>query len=314
MTIGRRLVACGAFALLALASLNEASAQSASADTQWSAAWPKPSESALNLVRLMREDEVVLLAVRQAVEKDRIKARCAARLRPENIASAIGSVIMLQMSPAEIDEAVRFFQSEAGRKITEIKVSHVRDRVNDDVFDPRVLDLARDERHTLAEFSRGSAAGKIKSGKIQSHIGIRAEVYDSMSRCESVLKGETRSVFCVSTPVSSPNRECEALYVVTRRAGEKLPQTNVHVNCKTESATSASYIADLEGQHETIGFAWRDDKLLEVLLPAGAKVLRKQTEDYRGAQHFIYRTRKPADAPAAACERNPNFLDPNAVD
>src|SRR3954466_14573684 len=63
MTIGGRLVVCGAFALLALASLYEANAQSASTDTRWSAAWPKPSESALNLVRLMREDEVVLLAV-----------------------------------------------------------------------------------------------------------------------------------------------------------------------------------------------------------------------------------------------------------
>jgi hypothetical protein len=316
MTSGKGWAVCSTFAFLVLAAVSEVGAQSSdtSGGTQWSAAWPKPSESALNLVRLMREDETVLIAVRQGVAKDKVKSRCLARMQPAALTSPIGSVIMLQMTPEEINEAVRFFQSDAGRKATEIKLGQVRDGI-EDPFDSRLPQLSLPEMQALVEFAKRSAGRKVIKEKVSVHVGIRAELYDYVQRCEGVLTGEMRSTFCTSRPATAANGSCWAAYSVTQRAGEKLRRTHLHVSCKDELSTSQSFIAELEGQHETIGFAWTDERTLEVLLPPGVKVVRKDTESYSTPkQRFVYRDRKATDPPAAACIRNAEFIDPTKAD
>ncbi len=108
--------------------------------------------------------------------------------------------------------------------------------------------------------------------KISAHRGVRAELYDYSLRCENILTGRTVSIFCNSEPVFSATQACSASYYVTQRAGEKLRRTGVKVSCKTDGPIpSNAFIAELEGQHETIGFAWRDERALEVILPAGAE-------------------------------------------
>jgi hypothetical protein len=300
-----------------LAAVSEVGAQSSgtSGGTQWSAAWPKPSESALNLVRLMREDETVLAAARQGVATDKVKSRCLARMQPAALTSPIGSVIMLQMTPEEVDEAVRFFQTDAGRKTTEIKLGQVRDGI-EDPFDSRLPQLSLPEMRALPDFAKGPAGSKLmKEKKISAHVGIRAELYDYVQRCESVLTGALPSTFCTSTPVMAASGNCGALYSVTQRAGEKLRRTHLQVACKDERSSAHAFIAELEGQHETIGFAWTDERTLEVLLPPGVKVVRKDAESHSNTkQRFMYRDRKATDVPAAACVRNSEFIDPTKAD
>ena len=316
MESGKGWAVFGTFVLLALAAVSEAGAQSpASGASQWSAAWPKPSESALNLVRLMREDETVLIAVRQGVAKDKVKTRCLARMPQAALASAIGSAIMLQMSTEEIDEAVRFFQSDAGKKTTEIKLGQVRDGI-EDPFDARLPQLSLPEMRAMAEFAKGSAGRKVMKEKVSMHVGVRAEVYDYVTRCEAVLTGDIPSTFCKSDPVFVTGRACSAVYSVSQRAGEKSRHTNVNVLCQTElGVPSIAFVAEFEGQHETVGFTWRDEHTLEVQLPPGVKTVRKQAESYGSPrQRFLYRDRSATDAPAAACVRNPEFIDPTKAD
>jgi hypothetical protein len=316
MTRGKGWAVCGAFALLAMVAAKEAGAQSAGASgsTQWSKAWPKPSDSALSLVRLMREDETVLAAARQLAAKDKVKSRCLARMQPAALTSPIGSVIMLKMSPKEIDEAVRFFQTDAGRKATEIKLGQVRDGI-EDPFDARLPQLSLPEMQEIANFAKGSAGGKVIKEKVSAHVGVRAEVYDYVTRCEAVLTGESPSPVCRSEPVSAASGMCSATYSVTQRLGEKLRHTNVYVMCRAADRDTSAFIAEFEGQHETIGFLWPDERTLEVLLPPAAKAVRKQAESYTDPkQRYVYRERKATDAPAPTCRPNPEFIDPTKPD
>lgn len=316
MRSGKGWAVCGMFALLAFAAVSELGAQSAALGTgPWSATWPKPSESALNLVRLMREDETILIAARQAVAQDKVKSRCFARLQPAALTGPIGSAVMLQMSTEEIDEAVRFFQTDAGRKVTETKLAQVRDGVELSL-ESLVGTFSLDEMRAIRAFANGSAGRKVIKEKVSAHRGVRAELYDYVTRCEGIFTGERSSQFCESQPVFTETKACSATYTVTERAGEKSRHTNVYVSCEIGlPVRSRSFIAAFEGQHETIGFAWPDERTLEVRLPPGVKVLHKQAESYGSPkQQFVYRDRKASDAPATACVRDPEFIDPTKAE
>lgn len=317
MGIGKSRAVCRSLVVLMLAAMmGEAGAQTPAADTpQHSARWPKPSENALNLVRAMREDETVLIAARKYSANDKVKSRCVARMQPAMLTAPIGSAAMLMLSPAEIDEAVRFYQTDVGRKTTEIKIAQVRDGI-EDPFDPRLPQLTHPEMQVVAEFAKSSAGLKMKAQKISAHVGVQSEFYDYVSRCEAVLTGERPSTYCSSEPVFSESKACSAAYAVTQRAGQPTRRTSVRLTCTTNGRPSSfSLVAELEGQHETIGFNWPDENTLEVLLPPGAKTVLKRTESHgKPPQKFVYRNRKAKDAPAKACVRDPGFIDPAKVD
>ncbi len=114
------------------------------------------SESALNLVRLMREDEAVLSVVRQAAAKDPVKSRCFGRLQPASLTGPLGSAIMVEMSAKEIDEAARFFQTDVGRKFTEFNLAQVRKGV-EPPLDAFAEQFSLAEMKVLTDFAKGSA-------------------------------------------------------------------------------------------------------------------------------------------------------------
>ncbi len=302
-------------ALLALLDKTLVYAESSAANTRAApASWPKASQAAVALVRLMREDEVILMLSGQAAAKDKLKSRCVARLPLAELTETIGEAITVALSAEEIEEAVSFFQTDAGRKFTEIKYVQLRDELQPS--DPRLHTLSVPEELALAEFVKRPAGRKLIREHATLHSTVKGEVFDYIVHCEQLLTGQAPATFCRSEPVVTADQTCSASYSVTQSAGEDARHTLVDVSCDDGKVASRALIAEFVGQHETIGLAWQDDHTLEVLLPPGIKTVRKDlASHYDGPkQKYLYRARKPTDAPAASCVRQPDFIDPGKND
>src|SRR6185295_10632526 len=74
----------------------------------------------LALVKAMREDEGLLTSISAQIqaEKHHFNAECVANLRPGLVTATIAWAMEPSITAPEVAEATRFFESEAGRKVT----------------------------------------------------------------------------------------------------------------------------------------------------------------------------------------------------
>ena len=85
--------------------------------------------------------------------------------------------------------------------------------------------------------------------------------------------------------------------------------TRVSLYCKFPGSDLSSLLTELPGRHETIGLAWRENRTLDVLLPAAITPLYTQPGYRQRGMKYEYRIRKADDPPPAACLPTPAVDD-----
>jgi hypothetical protein len=259
-------------------------------------ALPQPPEivakpSYLALVRAMREDELLLTTLRRQIEseKSNYKPECLRNLRPGLVTMTIAWAMEPSISPQEVADAIRFFESEAGRKLV----------------DARLAASTATETLEASQFSKTAAGEKllVKNITRQSRVlvSLRAEVFDLLNICTDTLEGTRHITYCESEWVRSADRICSARYEVTGRAGDADRATRVSLYCDFPGSALSSLLTELPGRHETIGLNWRESRTLELLLPAAVTPRYKQAADRARGLKYEYHTRKPGDTPAQPC-------------
>jgi hypothetical protein len=245
------------------------------------------------LVRAMREDELLLMTVRQQIEgeKNRYEARCLANLRPGLVTATIAWAIEPSISTQEVADAIRFFESEAGQKVV--------DRA----------ELSAAEALEASRFAKTGAGDKLLMKRITRQprvlVSLRAEVLDLLNICTDTLEGTRRITYCESEWVRSSDNVCSARYEVSGLASDAARLTRVSLYCKFPGTDLSSLLTELPGRHETIGLHWRESRILQMLLPASVEPNYKRTADREGSVRYEYRTRRPGDPPAPPCMSTP---------
>jgi hypothetical protein len=243
----------------------------------------KPSY--LALVRAMREDELLLITLRQQIQSERhsYNAECLANLRPSLLTPTIAWAMEPSIRTQEVAEATRFFESEAGRQLV----------------------LTGNETSETSRFAKSEAGEKLLVKKITRQprvlLSVRAEVLDLLNICTDTLAGTRQLTYCQSDWVSSADNACSARYEVIGRAGETARSTRVSLYCDLAGRSLSSVLTELPGPHETIGLHWREPRSLEMLLPGSIAPRFKQTADPARGLKFEYRVRKPDDPQAKPC-------------
>jgi hypothetical protein len=264
---------------------------------------------ALELVRAMRDDELYLLTFRVAVKDDPIGSACLAGIRRQTIAPIIARALASSLDAKELEDATRFFASEAGKKQAQRTYLQVRDGVP--YTDPAIPQFSQAEEAEMQDFIKSSAGRKLLVDNITQQQPVLTAVKDQvrvqLTDCKDVAKDATAVALCRSAPVQTADEKCGAYYEVTQRKGTKERKTDLLVKCKAAVGNSLSLIAQLKGKHENVGFNWRDARTLEVILPAAVRPPRNQSTDAADASlKFEYRARVPGDSPANACEAIPH--------
>jgi hypothetical protein len=138
-------------------------ATSSAADTT------RPSQSdAIKLVRAMREDEFLLANVRHQMNTDtrplsKVQRACMESLKPTDISSAMAVAVQEQLSAAEVKDAIEYYESEAGRKFTDIAFANIEQPIELADF-MKVMTV--DEALSLRKFLVLSASRKLMQDKI----------------------------------------------------------------------------------------------------------------------------------------------------
>jgi hypothetical protein len=259
----------------------------------------------LALVRAMREDELLLMTVRRQIESEKhaYNAECLANLRPGLVTRTIAWAMEPSISAQEVADAIRFFESETGRKLVERTYRQLKDGLAS--ADAGVPELTGTEGLEMSRFMKSAAGNKLLVKRItrQSRVlvSLKAEVLDLLNICTDTLEGTRHVTLCESEWVPSADKACSARYDVTGRAGDAARVTRVSLYCDFAGSDLSSLLTELPGRHETIGLNWPESRTLEMLLPPAVTPRYKQTADRVRGLKYEYHTRKPGDPPAARC-------------
>jgi len=276
----------------------------------WGQALPQPPELVAKppyvaLVRAMREDELLLMSLRPQVEREKhsYNAECFANLRPGLLTATIAWAIEPSISAQEATDATRFFESEAGRNLVTRTYLQAKDGPEStaaglpELTDTEVLETNR--------FSKSAAGEKLLVKKITEKsrvlVSAKAELLDLLNICTETLDGTRQVTYCQSDWVPSADNACSARYEVTGRSGDAARSTRVSLYCKFEGSDLSSLLTELPGRHETIGLNWRDNRTLELRLPASVAPRYTQTGYSARGLRYEYQTRRPGDASAVPC-------------
>jgi hypothetical protein len=140
-----------------------ARAASSAADTA------RPTQAdAVKLVRAMREDEFFLAHLRQRMNTETgpvstVQRACIEALKPTDISSDMAVAVQEQLSAAEVKDAIEYYESEAGRKFTEIAFDNLERPVELADF-MKVMSV--DEVQSLRKFFVLSASRKLMQDRI----------------------------------------------------------------------------------------------------------------------------------------------------
>jgi hypothetical protein len=276
----------------------------------WGQALPQPPDLVakppyLALVKAMREDELLLMTLRRQIEKEKhnYKAECLANLRPSLVTTTIAWAMEPSISAQEVADAIRFFESETGRKLVTRTYLQVKDGLES--TDARLPEFTATEVLEMNRFAKSDAGEKllVKNITKQSRVlvSLKSEVLDLLNICTDTLEGTRHITYCESEWVRSADRICSARYEVTGRAGDADRATRVSLYCDFPGSALSSLLTELPGRHETIGLNWRESRTLELLLPAAVTPRYKQAADRARGLKYEYQTRKPGDTPAQPC-------------
>jgi hypothetical protein len=263
----------------------------------------------LRLVAAMREDELMLLAIRATVEKriarGELKAEdveCLERMKFPEVTDIPARRISEKLTAAEVSDGLAFFQGFTGRKFvrrTELALTG-RLRAGSEAFS------AADAAALLA-FKQQPAGHKLLGLRIGSNAVAMSEAIARMDPVlqdcayEREVRTERRAApgYCESRPLASTDHVCLATYV-TKEKSDARHEAEIRVNCERDGRLLQSTI---ENPHpaKPVALRWEEPRQLVILIEDPKMRIVSSTRGESAAQRVRFASRQAGDPPALKC-------------
>lgn len=224
----------------------------------------------LRLVSAMREDEVILRMARaERVQRTRLNQQdqqCLDTLEFPELTEIVAKQIGYTLTPAEVQDALSYFQSASGRKF----VRRALGILGETQF--TTLDQAELER-----FKQRPGGRKLLGDLIFQDPALLAEVTQRVEKrlgdCafarQNDREREIPETMCLARPVSSSDNVCLATYGGEGSA-KKIRRASIEVNCRENGRVLTSRIA-LTNPEDPVALRWSAARDLEVLIDGKVK-------------------------------------------
>jgi hypothetical protein len=155
---------------------------------------PASKEALRRLIRAMRDDEAMVLAVHQRLpaQENRLSKRqiaCIAGIEPPQITDAFAAGISGQLTSSEVTDALAFYESKAGQGFTQSLIDRLRLQPGEDETgtDYVLRYMTPDQVLEMKEFVKKPVARKLMVEKITQHesviAGVQGRLSELMQEC-----------------------------------------------------------------------------------------------------------------------------------
>jgi hypothetical protein len=238
----------------------------------------------IRLVRSMREDELLMEAVRvksaqqlKANKTDK-RAACLVNAKYPYLTDAIAWVISSELTDSEVADGIAFYRSPVGQKQLAQRFQSVRGNssVGTAVF-------TAEERAAFDRFLKRPAGRKLLKDRIAQQKAVmeriderlKLAVDDCMYASEPEPEGSIvirPSSTCTTLPLASPDNACSVQQQVTVYPDPKKmgTATSIDVDCTTPGIGGS--LLRYKGKVDGISVKWLGNRVLEVSAPKGAAV------------------------------------------
>lgn len=251
----------------------------------------------LRLVGAMREDERMLRAARaEKLQRTKLSAQdrqCLESLEYPDITDIAAWQISSNMTAAEVQDALGYFQSASGRKLVKRELEILGE-----------TQFTTADRAELDKFMQRSAGRKLFRDLLLMNAGVVAEVAARVDRyledCaywrQNEVDREIPEKSCQARPVASSDNVCLATYVA--EAGRRKPRrATVEVNCRHDGRVLTSRIA-LPDPEAPIALRWFMDRELEIIVDGKVK---NAAPPAGSGPRVTFASRKKNDPPPLEC-------------
>lgn len=224
----------------------------------------------LRLVSAMRDDERMLrLARAEKLSRSKLSdedIECLDRLEYPELTAVAARRISDTMTPAEVQDALGYFQSASGRKFVKRELGMLGE-----------TQFTTTDQAELERFKQRSAGRKLFRDLILKNDAVMAELAARVERhlqeCafyrHSDAERELTEKSCEAQPVASSDNSCLATYGA-EGSGRKPRRASVEINCRRDGRVLTSRIS-LPKPEAPIALRWSTDRDLEILVDGKVK-------------------------------------------
>ena len=227
------------------------------------------SYDSLRLVSAMREDERLLRLARAEKLRSQLSkedTECLDRLEYPELTDVAAQRISDNMTSAEVQDALNYFQSPSGRKF----VKRELDALGEAPF------TAADQAE-LDRFKQRPAGRKLLRDLILRNPAVTTEVAGRVDRhleeCAYLRQNEAEREIpeksCAARPVPSLDNVCLATYGA-EGSGKKPQRAGVEINCRRDGRITTSRV-NLPKPEQGIALRWTTTRDLEILFDGKVK-------------------------------------------
>jgi len=257
----------------------------------------------LRLVSAMREDELLLLAVRSAKSaSNRLSeedAACLDQLEFPEVTDLPARQISDHMTATEVNDALGYFHSGSGRKYVRRTQLALTGKLAD------APELSAAEQTELEQFKQRPAGRKLLQDRITTPPALMEEATVRVDRhledCAYGRENDAQRLSskksCKSPPIASVDHVCLANYADEGVGPAR--QLKVEVECRHHGRTLTSRM-ELLPEDLPIALRWSQSRELEILIKnAGRKIIA--SDDGYSAQRFRIASWQRGDPPPVVC-------------
>jgi hypothetical protein len=258
----------------------------------------------LRLVSAMREDELMLLAVRAAKalrnEPTGQDAKCFDRYEYADLTDIPARQISEKLTAGEVEDALRYFQSPAGRKFVRLNELALTGKL------ASAAPMSAAERTELERFKRRPAGRKLLVDLVTKQPALMTEaiprVTQHLDHCTYLRQTEAErqapKKSCQSKPVASLDNVCLASYAIEGNAA-KPSRATINTVCRHHGRILTSEIG-LPQPEFPVALRWSKSRELEILIAKpGVKLSGSNSDD--AVLRFRVAARQPTDPPVLDC-------------
>ena len=237
--------------------------------TAQSAAKEPAYYDSLRLVSAMRDDERMLrLGRAEKLRQSKLSeqdVQCLERLEYSEITAIAAQQISGNLTAAEVQDAIGYFQSAAGRKFVQRELASLGE-----------AQFTTSDQAELERFKQRPAGRKLlrdvilKNAAVQANVAARIDrqLQDCAFQRQNDIERELPEMSCQAQPVASPDNACLATYVA-EGSGRKLRRASVEVNCRRDGRVLASRVS--LPKPEPVALRWSMEGDLEILVDGKIK-------------------------------------------